>query len=145
MAMRRFLDLIGSRAWRRLDRSALLAIALLGAAGCSSAGFQRAGVVITVKPPAGLVRRADGVRVHLDTGDPLRLEVLDGQSWESACNPPCDKALAAGKTYRLTRQDRPVSDEFKLDVPSGSQVTIAVEPTESIDTRPSTTWLKPTL
>ncbi len=120
-------------------------IALLGATGCASGSFQRPGVVITVKPPPGPVPRADGARVHLDTGDPLRLEVLDGQRWESACNPPCDKALAVGETYRLTRQDRPVSDEFKLDVPSGSQVTIVVEPTQSIDDRPSTPWFKPSL
>jgi hypothetical protein len=136
------LGLIGSRVRRRLCMGA---ITLLGATGCASAAIQRPEVVITVKPPAGLARRADGVRVHLDTGDPIALEVRDGQRWESVCSAPCDKGLVAGARYRLTRQNRAVSDEFTLEAPIGSQVTIAVGPTQAFDDRPSTPWLKPTL
>jgi hypothetical protein len=98
-------------------------------------------VVITIKPTTLLVRRLDGVRVHLETGDPLHLEVLDSSGWKGVCDAPCNTSVAVGEVYRVAREGRGVTEQFTLDAPPGSQITIAVGPTQAIAPTQSSPWL----
>jgi hypothetical protein len=116
-----------------------LAPLLLGLGACAGA-LPPASVFITVKPSARLVRRAFGVQVHLETLDPLSLQMYDISTWKTVCEAPCNQAVAAGEVYRITRQGRAVAEEFTLDAPSGSQITIAVGPTQHIEEKRSTPW-----
>jgi hypothetical protein len=120
----------------------LAPLALVVAVCACAAGFPPPEVVITIKPTTRLIRRSEGVHVHLETGDPLSLEVRGTSSWTSVCDAPCDKGVDAGETYRVVREGRAVTDNFVLDAPAGSQITIAVGWTEERVDRPSTPWLQ---
>ena len=117
---------------------------LLLALGACTAGapqaFTPALVVITVKPSSRLVRRVDGVQVRFETEDPVRLEMFDISTWKIVCETQCAHAIATGEVYRVTRQNRAVAEQFTLDAPAGSQITIAVGLTPHIDDRPSSPW-----
>lgn len=120
----------------------LAPLALVATLSACAAGLPPPEVVITIKPSARLIRRSDGVRVHLETNDPLTLEVQSASGWSSACEAPCNTHVDVRETYRVTREGRAVSDNFILDAPPGSEITIAVGATEAHVIRPSTPWLQ---
>lgn len=121
-------------------RLALLVLAF-GLGACAAEGFPAPEVVITIKSTSRLIRRHDGVRVHLETNDPLSLEVFDSPHWNSVCDAPCNTSIAVGETYRVTREGRAVTEEFPLNALPGSQITIDVGPTQHVVVQPSTPWL----
>ncbi|MEP7121439.1 MAG: hypothetical protein ABJE95_11035 [Byssovorax sp.] len=98
-------------------------------------------VVITIKPTSRLIRRHDGARVHLETSDPLSLEVFDISSWHHVCDAPCNTSIAVGETYRVVRDGRAVTEEFALDALPGAQITIAVGHVQEVAPTQSSPWL----
>jgi hypothetical protein len=125
-----------------MPRRLALPVLVLGLAACATEGFPAPEVVITIKSTSRLIRRHDGVRVHLETNDPLTLEVFDSSSrWTSVCDAPCNTSIAVGETYRVTRDGRAVTEEFPLNALPGSQITIDVGPTQQVLVQPSSPFL----
>ena len=116
-------------------------VLVVGLGACAAEGFPAPEVVITIKSTSRLIRRHDGVRVHLETHDPLSLEVFDSSRWSRVCDAPCNTSIAVGETYRVTREGRVVTEEFTLSALPGSQITIDVGPTQQVVVQPSTPWL----
>jgi hypothetical protein len=109
-----------------MRRVALLA--LLFPAACASQ-WPTPDALMTLKPPAVMMHRHTGVRVHVDTRDPLLL-ACDGPT--PACKAPCDAVLPVGSTCRLRYDNsygsRDATQPFVLDVPEGTVATIAIGP-----------------
>lgn len=79
-------------------RLALLVLAF-GLGACAAEGFPAPEVVITIKSTSRLIRRHDGVRVHLETSDPLTLEI--GAPKKSAM--PCSVASSSSARGSVAR------------------------------------------
>jgi hypothetical protein len=124
-----------------MPRRLALPVFILGLGACAVEGFPAPEVVITIKSTSRLIRRHDGARVHLETNDPLSLEVFDAPHWNRVCDAPCNTSIAVGETYRVTREGRVVTEEFPLNALPGSQITIDVGPTQQVVAQPSSPFL----
>jgi hypothetical protein len=124
-----------------MPRRLALLVLVSGLGACAAEGFPAPEVVITIKSTSRLIRRHDGVRVHLETSDPLTLEVFDSPHWSRVCDAPCNTAIAVGETYRVTRDGRAVTEEFPLNARAGSQIIIDVGPTQQVLVQPSSPFL----
>lgn len=121
-------------------RLALLAFPL---AACAPA-MPPPSIVVAIKPPSKLVHNGEGIHVHLETSDPLTLFFRKDGRWEKICDAPCDKNVSpsAEGVFLVTRGETRVTEDFRLDPPAGSQVTITVGPTQAPPRRePSKPWL----
>jgi hypothetical protein len=112
-----------------LPRIALVALVAALLPACAAAWPENPQAVLTIKPPATLVRRNTGVLVQMDTSDPLDLEVKvgpDDDDWSQACTAPCGAHVPAGATCRVVRNGAPVTSDFVVDGPDGATAVLRV-------------------
>src|SRR5579864_6078362 len=72
-------------------------------------------------PPAD-----DRVRVHIDSPEPVNLEMRERREWVIVCTSPCDTTLPAHRDYRINGAG--VSSSRTFTIEPGGTTTLKVDP-----------------
>ena len=80
-------------------------------------------------PPASVLEPTPTVSVHIESPDPVELEVQHDNEWTSVCTSPCDREISTKDNYRINGSGVRASKPFRIQSPG--TVKLDVDPASS--------------